>query len=205
MDLIRRRYLLAEDLDTIRRAGEGALDVRDSRTGTVRRRPVLVWGQSHVVKEDLLKIRTRRTPLPHRPNHEPYRWLSVPRWYVWEGGFLLTARAQGVVPTHAHHAIQIVIALDGRVATCGQGGEWREGRGIVVRPDAEHSFDCNGALGAMLFVDPESSEGAWLCAALQQDITFVPDARLDSWYRHSVRSSNSRRTPRTSGRSCAVR
>jgi hypothetical protein len=30
---------------------------------------------------------------------------------LWEGGFLLTARAQGIVPSHAHHAIQIVIAL----------------------------------------------------------------------------------------------
>ena len=39
--------------------------------------------------------------------------MSVPRWYLWEGGFLLTARSQGVVPSHAHLAIQIVIALDG--------------------------------------------------------------------------------------------
>ncbi len=88
--------------------------------------------------------------------------MSVPRWYLWEGGFLLTARAQGVVPAHAHHAIQIVIALDGSVAIGGSDGEWREARGIVVRPDAEHSFDCNGAFGVMVFVDPESSEGAWL-------------------------------------------
>jgi AraC family transcriptional regulator len=69
--------------------------------------------------------------------------LSVPRWYLWEGGFLLTARAQGVVPSHAHHAIQIVIALDGCVAICGKDAGWRESRGIFVRPDAEHSFDCN--------------------------------------------------------------
>jgi hypothetical protein len=27
-----------------------------------------------------------------------YRWLSEPRWYLWEGGFLLIARAGGVVP-----------------------------------------------------------------------------------------------------------
>lgn len=99
---------------------------------------------------------------------------------MWEGGFLLTARAQGVVPSHAHHAIQIVIALDGRVAICGKDDGWRESRGVVVRPDAEHSFDCNGALGAMVFVDPESGEGAWLSASLRQDITTVPDARLDS-------------------------
>ncbi len=99
---------------------------------------------------------------------------------MWEGGFLLTARAQGVVPAHAHHAIQIVIALEGSVAISGRDGEWREARGIVVRPDAEHSFDCNGAFGVMMFVDPESSEGAWLSMALRQDITIVPDTRLDA-------------------------
>jgi AraC-like DNA-binding protein len=32
----------------------------------------------------------------------------------------------------------------------------------------------------MVFVDPESSEGAWLSTSLRQDITIVPDARLDS-------------------------
>ncbi len=118
--------------------------------------------------------------MPYTPSAEPYRWLSVPRWYLWEGGFLLTASAQGVVPSHAHHAIQIVIALDGCVAIRGADDGWRESRGIVVRPDAEHSFDCNGASGVMLFVDPESSEGAWLSASLRQDITTVSDARLDS-------------------------
>ena len=45
-----------------------------------------------------------------------YRWLSEPRWYLWDGGFLLIARAEGVVPAHAHHAIQIVVALDGMVS-----------------------------------------------------------------------------------------
>jgi AraC-like DNA-binding protein len=106
--------------------------------------------------------------------------LSIPRWYLWEGGFLLTARAQGEVPSHAHHAIQIVLALDGCLAICGKDDGWRESRGIVVRADAEHSFDCNGALGVMVFVDPESSEGAWLSAFLRHEITTVPDTRLDS-------------------------
>jgi AraC-like DNA-binding protein len=84
------------------------------------------------------------------------------------------------VPAHAHHAIQVVIALDGCVAICGSDGKWRESRGIVVRPDAEHSFDCNGALGVMVFVDPESSEGTWLSTSLRQDITIVPHTRLDA-------------------------
>ena len=73
-----------------------------------------------------------------------------------------------------------MIALDGRVAICGKDGEWHEQRGIVVQPDAEHAFDCNGALGVMLFVDPESSEGAWLATFLRDDITTIPDTRLDA-------------------------
>ena len=84
------------------------------------------------------------------------------------------------MPCHAHHAIQIVIALDGCIAIAGSDGEWREARGIIVRPDAGHSFDCNGAFGVMVFVDPESSEGAWLSTSLRQDITVVPDTRLDA-------------------------
>ena len=83
------------------------------------------------------------------------------------------------MPAHAHHAIQVVIAVDGCLAIAGSKGTWREARGIIVRPDAEHSFDCNGALGVMVFVDPESSEGAWLSTSLQQDITIVTDTRLD--------------------------
>lgn len=118
--------------------------------------------------------------MPYTPSDAPYQWLSVPHWYLWEGGFLLTAKARGVVPAHAHHAIQIVIALDGCVAISGSDGHWHECRGLIVRPDAEHSFDCNGAQGVMLFVDPESSEGGWLASSLRQDITVVSEARVDA-------------------------
>ncbi|MEP7352676.1 MAG: helix-turn-helix domain-containing protein [Acidobacteriota bacterium] len=110
----------------------------------------------------------------------PYRWLGSPRWYLWDGGFLLLAQAQGVVPLHSHHAIQIVLSLEGTVMICGPERDWCEGRGVIVRPDAVHSFDGNGAVGAMLFVDPESSEGAWLQSILLRDITIVPDARIAS-------------------------
>lgn len=49
-----------------------------------------------------------------------------------------------------------------------------------MRPDAEHSFDCNGAFGVMMFVDPESTEGAWLAASLREDITSLTDSRVDT-------------------------
>jgi hypothetical protein len=100
------------------------------------------------------------------------------RWYLWDGGFLAVGRSNwGVIPPHSHHAIQIVVAVDGEMAIRGADGDWRTGRGIVVRHDVEHSYDGKGALGAMIFVDPESSEGAWLQTALADDITVVPEKR----------------------------
>jgi hypothetical protein len=111
---------------------------------------------------------------------EPFEWLGVPHWYLWEGGFLLIGSGKGVVPPHAHHAIQIVVAMEGLVAIAGQDQEWREGPGLIVRPDAVHSFDCQGAWAAMFFVDPESSEGGWLQSSLSEDITLVAGAPLSA-------------------------
>lgn len=85
-----------------------------------------------------------------------------------------------MVPTHSHHAIQIVVAIDGQVAIAGPDAMWRQSRGIIVRQDVQHSFDCNGALGVMVYVDPESSEGARLGASLRDDITNISAARLES-------------------------
>ena len=106
------------------------------------------------------------------------RWAEMPHWYLWDGGYLLVGRGEGVVPPHSHHAIQIVLAIDGEVSLQGLRGDWRTGRGFIVRADAVHSYKPNGALGAMIFVDPESAEGAWLSASLRSEITLVPDARL---------------------------
>jgi AraC-like DNA-binding protein len=105
------------------------------------------------------------------------RW--APRWYLWEGGFLALGESRGVVPPHAHHAVQITLAVQDTVRVAGADGVWHRCRGAIVRPDAVHSFDGNGVLGAMLFVDPESLEGRWLRTSLLSDITFIPDARLE--------------------------
>jgi AraC family transcriptional regulator len=120
---------------------------------------------------------------PGNPNQtaraDTSRWITSPRWYLWDGGFLALGKSEGIVPLHAHHAIQIVMAMEGSVATKGVDGDWRESRGVIVRHDAKHSFDARGANGAMIFVDPESSEGVWLRTMLADDITVVPDARTD--------------------------
>ena len=105
-------------------------------------------------------------------------WLSDPRWYLWDGGFLLLGQSEGIVRAHAHHAIQIVVALDGEPAISAGDSGWQSGRGFIVLPDVRHSYDGRGAVSAMLFVDPESNEGSWLRTSLTQVITFVPEARL---------------------------
>ena len=101
------------------------------------------------------------------------------RWYLWDGGFLLFGRAEGIVPVHAHHAVQIVISVNHAALICGSDGVWQSGHGIIVKPDTEHSFDGKGISGAMLFMDPESIEGLWLRSSLTQDITVIPASRLE--------------------------
>jgi AraC-like DNA-binding protein len=117
------------------------------------------------------------------------------RWYVWDGGFLAMGRAHGVVPPHAHHAIQIVVALDGEIAACGSDERWKTGRGVIIGTDVEHSYDSRDAFAAMLFVDPESTEGIWLGSSLQDEITFVPErqvamcvAELKRFHEHPMES-----------------
>jgi AraC family transcriptional regulator len=110
--------------------------------------------------------------------HKPTAWLTEPLWYLWDGGFLLLGRSEGIVKTHAHHAIQVVVSLDGEPAIRETNSEWHAAPAFVVMPDVPHSFDGRGADNAMIFVDPESSEGAWLRASLNQKIKFVSDRHL---------------------------
>lgn len=108
----------------------------------------------------------------------PSRWSGSPNWYLWDGGFAALGRSEGIVPPHEHHAIQIVVATDGMVGIHGARADWRTAPAVIVRPDVVHSYNGNGATGAMIFVDPESAEGVWLKTSLRDDITVVPESRV---------------------------
>lgn len=114
-------------------------------------------------------------------------WKDVPRWYLWDGGFMMIGRSDSLVPAHAHHAIQIALGLDGVVGISVRGEEWRFARGVIVPPDVEHRYDPNGSRGAILFVDPESLEGAWLRATIGDALTLIPEARLEAVAREIVK------------------
>jgi len=84
--------------------------------------------------------------------------------------------------------------------------DWRMGNGMFVRPDVVHSYNGNGAVGAMLFVDPESLEGVWLRSSLREEITLVPRRGCCPVPASCAGSSSSRlrasRSPRSSSTAC---
>jgi len=103
-----------------------------------------------------------------------------PRWYLWDGGFMAVGRSHGVVPMHTHHAVQIVLGLEGMAAFRQPDGDWQEVSGAIIQPDVPHSYDSRGCPGCMLFIDPDSREGRWLRASLRHPVTPVPESRLEA-------------------------
>jgi AraC-like DNA-binding protein len=88
---------------------------------------------------------------------------GIGRVIVWPGASLWIGRDVGDVAEHAHHAIQISLALEGRFRIQSDAWpDWRETAAAVVMPDRRHRFDgCKTAV-AMLFVEPNSTPGAAL-------------------------------------------
>jgi AraC family transcriptional regulator len=78
---------------------------------------------------------------------------------LWSGGSLWVGRDAGRVESHAHHAIQIALAMDSTLRLAAAGGEWREHRGAVVPPHLPHRFDGCGQRTAMLFIEPQTAQG----------------------------------------------
>lgn len=78
---------------------------------------------------------------------------------LWSGGSLWLGRDTGRGECHAHHAIQIALAMDSPLRLAGADGAWREHFGAVVPPHLPHRFDGGGQRTAMLFVEPETAPG----------------------------------------------
>lgn len=83
---------------------------------------------------------------------------GVGRVLLWSGGSLWIGRAAGSVKVHAHHAIQVSLALSGRVKLRSNHGPWVEYAGALVHPHHPHQFDGCGSV-AQLFVEPETVQG----------------------------------------------
>jgi AraC-like DNA-binding protein len=109
-------------------------------------------------------------------SEERYKGAPDIRWYFWDGGFLAVGTAKGVVPTHTHHAAQMIIALEGQARLKYAEQDWQYYDAAIVGADQPHAYDGNGLVGAMLLVDPETREGRWLQQSLKQPIQgMLPD------------------------------
>lgn len=86
--------------------------------------------------------------------------VGVVQYFPWDGGAVFVGTG-GIFPAHAHQAIQICFLFDGAVRLRTNDAEpWRSYEIAVVPSQREHAMDASGtALGAMLFVEPETREG----------------------------------------------
>lgn len=92
------------------------------------------------------------------------------RIVVWEGGslwLLETGRGFDEADDHAHHAVQVTIALDGRFAL-ETARRTLSAPVAAVAPDVRHRFRSEGLIG-FLFVAPESPAGIVLLDRLFRD------------------------------------
>jgi AraC-like DNA-binding protein len=95
---------------------------------------------------------------------------GVGRVLIWNGGSLWIGREAGRSDTHAHHAIQISLALTGEVRfRSASRGAWRAYTAALIPPHHPHLFDGGGQSVAQLFVEPETSQGRALLATRSRD------------------------------------
>jgi AraC family transcriptional regulator len=84
---------------------------------------------------------------------------GIGRVLLWSGGSVWVGRDAGRVAPHAHHAIQVSLAMDSRFLLGTGDGGWHEHRGAIVMPHRPHRFDGCGERIAMVFVEPETAQG----------------------------------------------
>jgi len=116
------------------------------------------------------------------------------RIVTWEGAslWILATRPGEVYPRtapHAHHAVQLTLALRGTVNLFTEGDSYA-GSAAAVAPDVAHTFQTDGAV-AHLFVEPESRLGRALAtrvfergtlAALDATAIGGSIAQMSAWY-----------------------
>ena len=108
--------------------------------------------------------------------------LANGRIVLWQGGSLWVMQVLALpqskkrTDVHAHHAIQITLALDGEFELH-LADRAIHGPSVVVAADVPHAFEPKGLI-ALLFVEPESSAGRALTRALlaQQPVVPLPSA-----------------------------
>lgn len=87
---------------------------------------------------------------------------------AWNGGCMFIGSGSGVVSTHSHYAIQLVMGMpEGPRVRFGSCGPWQSCAGAIVPSRAQHSIDVIGCdWSTVLFVEPDTPEGRALTQRL---------------------------------------
>lgn len=98
---------------------------------------------------------------------------------AWDGGCLFIGRGGGIVPDHAHYAVQIAFGSEPGIRF--RGGEqdvWTEYAGAIIPSRQPHGMDVTSVpANVVLFVEPETREGRALTERwLENGIAAIPDA-----------------------------
>ncbi|RWM13951.1 MAG: AraC family transcriptional regulator [Mesorhizobium sp.] len=105
---------------------------------------------------------------------------GIGRIIFWSGGSLWIGQALGPSEMHAHHAVQLAIALSDRVEfRTDNAAPWQAYAGAVIPPDLPHTFQAPGRMIAHLFCAPESALGRGLIGRFGAGgIVGVPPAEI---------------------------
>ena len=79
---------------------------------------------------------------------------------------LATRGSGGKSSPHAHHAMHLVLALDGTLTVQSDDATESEIAGVLTRPDVEHGIDARGSEVLLVFLEPESAVGTALTRVL---------------------------------------
>ena len=99
----------------------------------------------------------------------------------WDGGCVFMGRDVGVIPEHAHYAIQVAFgSVPGIRFRSGECAEWCTYAGAIIPSRQPHSMDASAAPeNAVIFVEPETREGRALVERWRLDgIVGIPEALL---------------------------
>ncbi|WP_095990602.1 AraC family transcriptional regulator [Cystobacter fuscus] len=112
----------------------------------------------------------RLSDVPHLPFGGP-----PPLWPP-----LLATRGPGARSTgHSHHAMHLVLGLDGPLRMRAADTPWTSLAGVLTAPDVPHSLDAEGRQVLLVFLDPESEAGAALAATLTGPFRALSTAERD--------------------------
>ncbi|MDX8480747.1 AraC family transcriptional regulator [Mesorhizobium sp. VK24D] len=105
---------------------------------------------------------------------------GIGRIIFWAGGSLWIGQALGPSELHAHHAVQVGIALTDRVEfRTSDSAPWQAYAAAVIPPDLPHTFQAPGRIVAHLFCAPESALGRSLIDRFGRGrIVGVPPAEI---------------------------